>query len=222
MNKVCWVLLRGQCPMRVAMRVAGGYDRATDRPITLLPIRPILLMFTRFALVCATLATFSAAPRAEAQTKDQMIADWTRHRTLALAFVDAMPDSAMTHQPASNARSFASAVEHMANESVETAARAIRGLPQVPFTADTAQTLHQKAALRAHVAQSFDYMIDALRGATPAQFARLVVLNGTSRSGARWVAAVQEENVWTLGTLVEYLRLNGVAPPTYVPGSDSF
>jgi hypothetical protein len=88
---------------------------------------------------------------------------------------------------------------------------------QLPFVADTAQTLHQKAALRAYVVQSFDYLLDAIRGATPAQLARIVALDGVSRSGARWLASAQEQTVWMLGTCVEYLRMNSVVPPAYIP-----
>jgi hypothetical protein len=165
-------------------------------------------------LVALSLAAVPVATRA--QTKDQMIADWTRHRALVLAFVDAMPDSAISFQPTADARPFAVVIEHLADVDADVAARAIRGVP-VPFIADTAQTLHQKAALRAHVAQSLDYVLDAVRGATPAQLARMVSLDGISRSGARWLASAQEQTIWTLGTCVEYLRMNGVTSPGYIP-----
>jgi len=167
------------------------------------------------ALLLLALAVAPVAARA--QTKDQMVADWTRHRGLVLAIVDAMPDSGLAFQPAPDARSFAAQIQRIADLSVDVAARGIRGLPQLPFVADTAQTLHQKAALRAHVAQSYDYVIEALRGATPARFARMVTLETTTKSGARWIATAQEQTVWTLGTCVGYLRVNGVTPPEYPP-----
>lgn len=167
------------------------------------------------ALLVLALAVAPTAARA--QTKDQIVADWTRHRGLVLAIVDAMPDSAIAFQPAPDAHSFAAQIQRIADVSVDVAARAIRGLAQPPFVADTAQTLHQKTALRAHVAQSYDYMIEALRGATPARLARMVTLEAATRSGARWIAAAQEQTIWTLGACVGYLRLNGVTPPEYPP-----
>ena len=166
---------------------------------------------TKRSLLVLTWLVWPMAVRA--QTKDQMIADWTRHRALVLAYIDAMPDSAVGLVPTGEPQSFAAQVESAANASADAAARAIRALPQVPFTADTAQTRHQKAALRAHVAQSYDYVLDAVRGATPAQLARMVTLDGTTRSGARWIAAAEERTVWTLGATQCHLRAYGVTPP---------
>jgi hypothetical protein len=175
-------------------------------------------MLTRFALAGVLLATVSTAPRAAAQTKNQMIADWTRERETVLAYIDAMPDTAMSFRPTPGVRSFGEQIIHITGINLDVAARVLRGLSAPPFQQDTAVTPKQKAALRDFADRSFAYVIDALRAATPSVLSKSVTLpdyENNTQSGARWMEMAREHSVWTLGQTVPYLRLNGVTPPTY-------
>lgn len=167
------------------------------------------------AIVSALVLVASAAAAARAQTKQEMLDDWARQRANVLAYVDAMPDSAMVFRPTPGVRDFAQQIEHAVSTDLEVAAMALRGLSAPPFSLDTTQ-MHQKVVLRAYADRTFAYVLESIRLATPAQLLKQSVLYGQpQQSAARWLALAYEHAVWTLGQTVPYLRLNGVTPPAY-------
>ena len=173
-------------------------------------------MLDRFMLACVVLAA-SAAPLA-AQTKSQMVADWTRERETVLAYIDAMPDTAMTFHPTPGVRTFGEQIIHITSINLDVAARVLRGLNGAPFQYDTAATPKQKAALRDYADRSFAYVLESLRAATPAILSKTFTLpdyENNTQSAARWMEMSREHSVWTLGQTVPYLRLNGATPPPY-------
>jgi hypothetical protein len=173
---------------------------------TLLPMR------LAFATLVAV-STFTSA--AAAQTKAQLLEDWERQRTNVLAYLDAMPDSAMRYRPTPGVRDFAEQILHAVGTNLEVAALALRAEQTVPFTLDTAQ-VHEKGALRDYTDRVFTYMLDGLKRATPSQLMRQSsVFNLPPQSTTRWLLLSYEHSVWTLGQTVPYLRLNGVTPPGY-------
>lgn len=168
----------------------------------------------RYALTAAV-ALMAFASSARAQTKQQLIEDWERQRTNFLAYIDAMPDSAMTYAPTPGVRDFAQQIVHAVSTNLEVSAMALKGLPVAPFTLDTAQ-LHQKPALREYTDRAFGFVLDALKNATPSQLLKQSsVYNLPPQTASRWLTLSYEHAVWTLGQTIPYLRLNGVTPPAY-------
>jgi hypothetical protein len=166
-------------------------------------------------LVAVTLALSTFVGTARAQTKQQLVEDWERQRTNMLAYIDAMPDSAMAFHPTPGVRDFAQQIVHAVSTNLEVAATALRGLKEAPFTLDTTQ-LHQKAALRDYTDRAYGFLLDALKGSTPTQLLKQSsVYNLPPESASRWLTLSYEHAVWTLGQTVPYLRLNGVTPPGY-------
>lgn len=167
------------------------------------------------SLLAAALAIMALAPSARAQTKQQMIDDWERQRANFLAYIDAMPDSAMTYQPTPGVRDFAQQIVHAVSTNLEVSAMALKGMAQAPFTIDSTQ-LHQKAALREYTDRAYGFLLDALKSATPSQLLKQSsVYNLPAQSTSRWLQLSYEHAVWTLGQTIPYLRLNGVTPPAY-------
>jgi hypothetical protein len=167
------------------------------------------------SLFVATLVFTALASTARAQTKQQMIDDWERQRANFLAYIDAMPDSAMSFMPTPGVRDFAQQIVHAVSTNLEVSAIALKGLKDAPFTLDTAQ-LHQKPALRDYTDRAFGFLLDALKNATPSQLLKQSsVYNLAPQSASRWLSLSYEHAVWTLGQTVPYLRLNGVTPPAY-------
>jgi hypothetical protein len=92
----------------------------------------------------------------------------------------------------------------------------LRGLKAPPALGDSAVYLRNKAAMRRYAGATYDYFLDALQHASPAQRQRPVAIFGQPPQPAIRLAALSlEHSVWTLGQLVPYLRLNGVKPPEY-------
>src|SRR4051812_39432808 len=167
-----------------------------------------------FVLTALTLAA-RLLPAQSSLSADQL-ADWQRNRTTVLAYIDAMPDSATGFRPTPGVRTFAQQFDHIVTTNLEVAAIALRGLKAAPTVADSAVYLHDKAALRQYAESTYDYLLDALRYASPAQLRRPVAMYGQPPQPAARLAALSlEHSVWTLGQLVPYLRLNGVTPPEY-------
>ena len=141
--------------------------------------------------------------------------DWERSRENLLAYIDAMPDSAMGYRPTPGVRTLAEQFDHIMTTNLEVAASALHG-QKAPALGDSAVYLHNKAALRAYAVASYEYVLSALRTATPASLAQPTKVYGPSIQPAfRWMELSLEHSVWTLGQTVPYLRLNGVTPPAY-------
>ena len=152
----------------------------------------------------------------QSKVNPDLLADWQRNRTTVLAYIDAMPDSATNFRPTPGVRSFAGQFDHIVTTNLEVAAVALRGLKAAPALGDTVVYLHNKAALRKYAAATYDYFLNALQQATPAQLTRPVAIYGQPpQPASRLVQLSLEHSVWTLGQTVPYLRLNGVTPPEY-------
>jgi hypothetical protein len=163
------------------------------------------------AFVVSALISLPAA----AQTRAQLVSDWERQRTNVLAYLDAMPDSAMGFRPTPGVRDFAQQIEHFVTTNLEVATRALHGASSAPFSLDTTQ-MHQKAVLRDYTAKVYDYLLESLRTATPSQLNRQTAMyNQVPQSTSRLLFLAYEHAAWTLGQTVPYLRLNGVTPPGY-------
>ena len=168
---------------------------------------------------CAILLAVPAVPLA-AQSgmapPSIMLVDWERQKKNVLAYIDVMPDSAMEFAPTPGVRTFAQQVEHFVGTNTEIAAVVLRGLKQPPTLGDTAAYRHKKAALREYTTKSYDYLLAALRAATPAQLSKSHALyNQPAAPAWRWLDLSKEHAVWTFGQLIPYLRLNKVTPPPY-------
>jgi uncharacterized damage-inducible protein DinB len=157
-----------------------------------------------------------AVAHAQTAVNHDLLADWVRNRLAVLTYIDAMPDSATNFRPTPRVRTLAQQFDHIVSTNLDVAAIALRGLKAAPVLGDTGVYLHDKAALRKYAVETYDYFLNALKDATPAQLRRPVAIYGQPPQPAGRLAALAfEHSVWTLGQVVPYLRLNGVTPPEY-------
>ena len=161
------------------------------------------------------LACLTAA-RVRAQASPDLLSDLERNRATVLAYISAMPDSATGFRPTPGVRTFAEQFDHIVSTNLYVAAVSLRGQKAPPTLGDSTVYLHDKAALRRYAEATYDYFLDALQKAKPAQLARSVAIFDQKPQPAIRLAALSFEHaVWTLGQVVPYLRLNGVTPPEY-------
>jgi hypothetical protein len=173
-----------------------------------------------FARVACCVLVVLVPARLSAQSgmapRGTMLVDWERQKKNVLAYIDAMPDSAITFAPTPNVRTFAQQIDHFVATNTEIAAVVLRGVKQPPTLGDTALYLRRKAALREFTVKSYDYLLASLRDATPAQLAKTHTLyNQPAAPAWRWLDLSHEHAVFTFGQLIPYLRLNKVTPPPY-------
>ncbi len=153
---------------------------------------------------------------AQSPLPPDLLDDWQRDRAIVLAYIEAMPDSALGYRPTPGVRSFAEQFEHIVATNLEVAAVALRHRDQSPAIGEQAQYLASKSALRAFAASSYAYVLAALGDATTEDLARPVAMYGQPPQPAvRLIVLSLEHSVWTLGQVVPYLRLNRVTPPFY-------
>jgi uncharacterized damage-inducible protein DinB len=170
----------------------------------------------RFLPLLLILSAGPTMAQAQAGVNPDLLADWVRNRLAVLAYIEAMPDSATKFRPVPGVRTLAEQFDHILSTNLDVAAIALRGLKAAPVLGDTAVYLHDKAALRKYAVATYDYFLNALNEATPAQLKRPVVMYGQPPQPAGRLAALAfEHSVWTLGQVVPYLRLNRVTPPAY-------
>ena len=134
-----------------------------------------------------------------------------------VAYVNAMPATAIGFQPTAGVRTFAQQFEHIVATNADIAAIGLKGLKAAPQAlGDSVKYLHDKAALVAYVTATYDYVLATLDQAKPADFAKSVsIWDLPAQSVSRWFEMSLEHSVWTLGQVVPYLRLNGATPPAY-------
>ena len=139
------------------------------------------------------------------------------HKAAVLRYIDAAPDSMLGFRPTPGVRTYAQQIEHAAGGDAFIAHLAITGSGKVPSLGDTAQYLHNKAALREYATKAMDHAIGMLRGVTDAQMTEQVDMFGNKVPRWRALLELLDHFPWTLGQTVPYLRLNGVTPPEYTP-----
>lgn len=164
----------------------------------------------------AFLLALAASPlAAQGITRDVLVADFDRQKTILMAYVDAMPDSGMAFAPTKGVRTYAQQLEHIA----QATGMIIAGVSGAgaPPAGDPKVYLKDKAALKDFIARSFDFAAGAVRGMSDAALGAETELFGMKRTGWKWVLGTHEHTAWTLGQTVPYLRMNGVTPPSYLP-----
>jgi uncharacterized damage-inducible protein DinB len=170
----------------------------------------------RSLTIMAIFATLPARLAAQSAVPADVLADWERNRSTVLAYIDAVPDSAMGYRPTAGVRTLAEQFEHIVSTNLEVASVALKGQKTPPTLGDQADYLRSNAALHHYAAATYDYVLEALQSATPAQLRRAVAMYGQPpQPAARLMTLSLEHAVWTLGQVVPYLRLNGVKPPEY-------
>lgn len=142
-----------------------------------------------------------------------MVADWTRAREFTKEYLDAMPDDGYGYKPSPDIRSFAEQFLHLANANYAFAAAATGVASTNKVNLEKAADMQSKAACTKAVMDSYDFVINAIKGANPKALGEAVKVFGrdTTRGGALGKAFEHQTHHRAQTTI--YLRLKGVKPP---------
>ena len=166
-------------------------------------MKKLALLFTLFIAFVA----------ANAQTKDQMIADWQRAKNYTKAYLDAMPEDGYGFKPTPEMRSFAGQMLHLADGNYFLVG-AIAGKPGPLGKESAEKTVAQtKEATTKATMDSYDYVIAALQNTTPAQLQDMVKVAGKDITKQVGFNKAFEHQTHHRGQTTVYLRLKGVTPP---------
>ncbi|MEZ0610513.1 DinB family protein [Fibrella sp. WM1] len=172
-------------------------------------------LLIRFNLLVLALVLTGAAQAARPITPiAQLTADWQRAKDYTKEYLDAMPEDGVGFKPTAEIRSFAEQMLHLANANYNFGAM-VSGKPN-PMQGKSLEKMDDmktKAALTKAVMDSYDFMIDAVKGLTDAQLAESVKMGQREMSREVLLAKAFEHQTHHRGQCTVYIRLKGVKPP---------
>lgn len=179
----------------------------------------------RFACLLAAIFAVTLMP-ATASAQDfqtRFVADFERMRSNVLAMVDSMPDSGLRSAPTDDVRDFAEQIEHIAIGNVNLIASGVDA-DRVDLGVDPDVYLNDKTELKNFVNVAFDRVHEMLTAMSEEEYHSEGSLFGQIPT-PKWriVQAAFEHGIWTLGSTVPYVRLNGGVPHSFniVPSGGS-
>lgn len=176
----------------------------------------IMKLPVRFALaIVALLWAFSAVQAAmPMMTVSQLTAEWQRAKEYTKEYLDAMPEDGAGFKPTPEIRSFAEQMLHLANANYNFGAVASgKTNPMQGKKMEEMAELKTKAALTKAVLDSYDFMIDAVKGMTDAQLGEMVKMGPREMSREVVLAKAFEHQTHHRGQCTIYIRMKGVKPP---------
>ncbi|MFN0112653.1 MAG: DinB family protein [Blastocatellia bacterium] len=190
-----------------------------ERMLALRYLVSSLAISLAFGMVCfaqATSATAAKPAQAVAGAPDHiamMVADWTRARDYTKEYLDAMPEDGYGFKPTPDVRSFADQLLHLANANYAFAAAATGVASTNKVNLEKTDSMKTKAACTKAVTDSYDFVINAIKGADVKKLGEAIKLFGqdTTRGGA--LAKGFEHQTHHRGQTTIYIRLKGGKPP---------
>lgn len=175
---------------------------------TKLPIRFTLAILS---LLWAFSAVQAATPLT---TVAQLTADWQRAKEYTKEYLDAMPEDGINYKPTPEIRSFADQMLHLANANYNFGAMASgKANPMQGKKMEEMADLKTKASLTKAVMESYDFMIDAVKGMSDAQLAETVKMGQREMTREVVLAKAFEHQTHHRGQCTIYIRMKGIKPP---------
>jgi uncharacterized damage-inducible protein DinB len=174
------------------------------------------------SLVCfAQQAAGSQQPQ-QPQVKDYpatrvegLVREWTRARDYTKEYLDAMPEEHIGFKPTPEIRSFAEQMLHLAAGNFGIGSR-LFGTPNPHQGKDLEKTEEfkaTKAALTKVVMDSYDFVINGIKGLNDAKLDEKLPVFGYNRPRIAAIGLLFEHQTHHRGQTTIYIRLKGIKPP---------
>ncbi|GAB3315104.1 hypothetical protein GCM10027299_04040 [Larkinella ripae] len=147
-------------------------------------------------------------------TISQMTTEWQRAKEYTKEYLDAMPEDGVNYKPTPEIRSFAEQMLHLANANYNFAAGATgKANPMQGKKMETMEEFKTKAALTKAVLDSYDFVLESIKGLSDAQLAENVKMGPRELSRETVFAKAFEHQTHHRGQTTIYIRMKGVKPP---------
>ena len=144
----------------------------------------------------------------------QLVTEWERAKAYTKEYLDAMPEDGYAFKPTPEVRSFAEMMLHLANANYGfLSATSGKSNPNQGGSLEKTVTDKSKANITKTVMDSYDFVIDALKGMTDAQMAETAKVFNRDMTRELAVMKAFEHQTHHRGQTTVYLRLKGVKPP---------
>ncbi|MGV3561256.1 DinB family protein [Larkinella arboricola] len=169
------------------------------------------LAFTALTLMLwVTFSGFST----KLTTVSQITAEWQRAKEYTKEYLDAMPEDGVNFKPTPEVRSFAEQMLHLANANYNFASGATgKTNPMQGKKMETMEEFKTKAGLTKAVMDSYDFVIDGVKGLSDAQLAENVKMGPREMSREMMLAKAFEHQTHHRGQTTIYIRMKGIKPP---------
>ncbi|MFN0121331.1 MAG: DinB family protein [Blastocatellia bacterium] len=141
------------------------------------------------------------------------MAEWLRARNWTKEYLDKMPEEGYAHKAVPEVRSFAEQMIHLASANFFYAAQASGQQMPVNRADLTPEKYKTKADVTKLVLDSYDFMINAVKGMDMAKLAETQNFRNTTISRMGLVRNGFEHQTHHRGQTTIYLRMKGVTPP---------
>lgn len=163
------------------------------------------ITFTSMMLL-ATFLSFAQTPQ------EKQIADWERAKVYTKEYLDAMPEDGYALKPVPEIRSFAEQMDHIADVNFAFAAGASGKKSPMEGSAEKMAD-QSKASVTKAVMDSYDFVIESLKGMTDADFSKTIKLFGMDMTSGTAFEKAFEHQTHHRGQTTVYIRMKGVKPP---------
>lgn len=167
---------------------------------------------TSLLLTLLTLFVFSFTS-ASALDKEQMIKEWERAKAYTKLYLETMPDDGFDFKPSPDIRSFADQLMHLANANYNFASIASGVKSPIERGSLEKSADKSKATTTKTVLDSYDFVINALKGMTDEQMKEVVKMGNNEMSKELVFAKAFEHQTHHRGQTTIYIRMKGVKPP---------
>ena len=145
-----------------------------------------------------------------------LVMEWTRAKTGAQEYIEAMPEDGISFRPTAEIRTFAEQMLHLSGGNYMFGATASgQANPYEKNDPEKMEDLKKnKAALLKFVMGSYDFVINAVKGLTVAKLDQTADLFGMKMPCHLLLTKGIEHQAHHRGQTTIYLRLKGVTPPS--------
>ncbi|MCH7874066.1 MAG: DinB family protein [Gemmatimonadetes bacterium] len=155
-----------------------------------------------------------AAQELPAATRSMIVESLEGDRDMALSILDSMPEHLLRFKPVPEVRDFAQQIDHVATSAAFLVARFVLE-ESPPELGDPTVYLNDKDGLRQVVDAAFNYCLTQLRTLPDTTLLQPTRIFGNEVPKWRVFMMIHSHDVWTLGQVVPYFRLNGMPPPAF-------
>lgn len=157
---------------------------------------------------------FFAQSAIQGQTASERITDWERAKAYTLEYLEAMPEDQYDFKPTPEVRSFAQQMLHITEGHYGFTAAAAGVESPVAFGEAEKTSDTSKANVIRLVMESYDFVINGLKGLTESQLGETITLFGRFElTKGQAFDKVFEHQTHHRGQTTIYLRLADVTPP---------
>ena len=143
----------------------------------------------------------------------QLVKDWERAKAYTKEYMDAMPEDGYAFRPTKEMRSFAQQMLHLAGANFGLGSMALGTTSPVNFQEVEKATDQTKATTEKTVMDSYDFVINSLKGVGADKMNETVNVFNNNISRLLAINKTFEHQTHHRGQTTVYLRLKGVTPP---------